>query len=426
MDSIFQDESELATVLRHLALPPMFTTLRINELQSSKESITDQLQEILKKQYESKDMEPLPIVPHCCLRDALYIKHRGPRLELPQLQLKVVVGVACGMAVLRGADVFAQGITGAPANLQAGEMVSVYADVDGGCRKGLTKPFEGTTIFVGNGRMLMSRRDIFVSMEKVSGMAIQMNQPLYEAPSLSGILPSLVFPQNLPSVLCSHVLNPQPGQTIIDLCAAPGGKTVHLASLMKNQGRVVALDKTSGKISKVLSNAKEWGLSCIEAYAFDASGSCCSTSDTEGPPPYPPLSFDHVLLDAPCSALGQRPSAANSMRVREVSSYPVLQRKIFTEAVALLRDGGTLVFSTCTVTAEENEQQVAWALRKFPQLTLVAQEPYLGGPGRPGQGLDEEQRRMVQRFDPGNIAFDQVDSDCIGFFIAKFIKNSIK
>lgn len=184
-------------------------------------------------------------------------------------------------------------------------------------------------------------------------------------------------------------------------------------------------------------------------------------TDTEGPPPYPPLSFDHVLLDAPCSALGQRPSAANSMRVREVSSYPVLQRKIFTEVCwhaisAVLTRWNCRRWLYSGMAALWSSQHAPWPQRRMSSrwrghcanslnwlllhkcVVLCTscilwdascshlQEPYLGGPGRPGQGLDEEQRRMVQRFDPGNIVFDQVDSDCIGFFIAKFIKNSIK
>ena len=62
-----------------------------------------------------------------------------------------------------------------------------------------------------------------------------MNDSLYEAPPLNGILPSLVFSQNLPSIVCSHVLNPQPGEHVLDMCAAPGGKTTHIATLMKDK-----------------------------------------------------------------------------------------------------------------------------------------------------------------------------------------------
>lgn len=67
-----------------------------------------------------------------------------------------------------------------------------------------------------------------------SGVGIRMTDGVYIAPSLSGVLPSLVFPQNLPSIVCSHVLDPQPGERVLDMCAAPGGKTTHIATLMKD------------------------------------------------------------------------------------------------------------------------------------------------------------------------------------------------
>lgn len=67
------------------------------------------------------------------------------------------------------------------------------------------------------------------------GVGIKMTQPLYEAPSLDDILPDLLFAQNLPSIVCSLVLDPQPGELVIDMCASPGGKTNHIATLMKNK-----------------------------------------------------------------------------------------------------------------------------------------------------------------------------------------------
>ena len=83
----------------------------------------------------------------------------------------------------------------------------------------------------------------------------------------------------------------------------------------------------------------------------------------------------------------------------------------------MLKVGGTLVYSTCTLTPEENEEQVANALRHFPCLRLVPALPRVGREGRPGLGLDTDQRRMVQRFEPA-------EQECEGFFLAKFVKQA--
>ncbi|XP_051779201.1 tRNA (cytosine(72)-C(5))-methyltransferase NSUN6-like [Erpetoichthys calabaricus] len=122
--------------------------------------------------------------------------------------------------------------------------------------------------------------------------------------------------------------------------------------------------------------------------------------------------------------------------LREVMSYQPLQRKLFSVLMELLRPGGTLVYSTCTVTLAESEEQVAWALQTFPHLRLQPQDPHLGAGGMPGAGLSEEHLKLHQRFSPmccaketNSITGDAIltsdlvnlaNKDTIGFFIAKF------
>nr|XP_054767470.1 tRNA (cytosine(72)-C(5))-methyltransferase NSUN6-like [Lytechinus pictus] len=117
------------------------------------------------------------------------------------------------------------------------------------------------------------------------------------------------------------------------------------------------------------------------------------------------------------------------MSLSEIRSYPALQRKLFSSAVSLLREGGTLVYSTCTITIEENESLVVWALQKHPEIRLEKQEPHLGGPGLPVPGLSREDQQKVQRFTPtSHLASSNkgrtvtCDNDTIGFFVAKFVK----
>lgn len=136
---------------------------------------------------------------------------------------------------------------------------------------------------------------------------------------------------------------------------------------------------------------------------------------------------------------------ACTWNLKEICSYQPLQRKLFHTAVRLLKRGGVLVYSTCTVTLAENEEQVAWALNTFPCLTLQPQEPHIGAEGMLGAGLSPEQLRLLQRFSPelgwsvaeargeDDSPTEQPESptslahrankDTIGFFIAKFLKS---
>jgi len=107
-----------------------------------------------------------------------------------------------------------------------------------------------------------------------------MSEALYAAPSLNAELTDAIFLQNLPSIVASHVLNPQPGEAVLDMCAAPGGKSVHIAVLMKNQGSVVAFDKTFPKVAKLHENIERFGLSCVQCFVFDATKALCDDGST--------------------------------------------------------------------------------------------------------------------------------------------------
>ncbi|XP_061853369.1 tRNA (cytosine(72)-C(5))-methyltransferase NSUN6 isoform X3 [Colius striatus] len=277
-----------------------------------------------------------------------------------------------------------------------------------------------------------------------SGMGIRMTEPVYLSPSFDNVLPSHLFLQNLPSVVVSHILNPQPGERILDMCAAPGGKATHLATLMHDQGEVIAMDKTANKVKKIKQNAELLQLNCIKAFCYDGTKALAvEKRDEQEGPPFLPESFHRILLDAPCSGMGQRPNMVYSLSLKEVTSYQPLQRKLFTVAVNLLKPGGVLVYSTCTITLSENEEQVAWALRTFPCLQLQPQEPHIGGEGMRGAGLSLAQLKLLQRFDPSAVTLQGMDinslqdskeddlislanKDCIGFFIAKFMKLNSK
>ncbi|EFJ43347.1 hypothetical protein VOLCADRAFT_43107, partial [Volvox carteri f. nagariensis] len=148
-----------------------------------------------------------------------------------------------------------------------------------------------------------------------------------------------VMLQNLPSVVAALALCPPPGSRVLDMCAAPGGKTTLLAQIMGNLGEIVALDRSHAKVSEIRSLTGEMGATCVE----DGEGS------PRPAPSFPPEYFDHILLDAPCSALGLRPRLQQQSSAAYLRQCGAAQRRLGDAAVRLLRTGGSLVYSTCTI-----------------------------------------------------------------------------
>lgn len=164
--------------------------------------------------------------------------------------------------------------------------------------------------------------------------------------------------------LVSHALSPKPGQRVIDLCAAPGGKTTHLAQLMSNEGHIVAVDIHPRKLRLVKENAARLGVDIIETVAGDAR---------EMPGRLEPA--DGVLLDAPCSGLGvlrRRPDLRWQQREASLAPLARQQRELLEAAAQLTRPGGVLVYSTCTTEPEETTAVVERFLADHPEFVQEA------------------------------------------------------
>ena len=134
---------------------------------------------------------------------------------------------------------------------------------------------------------------------------------------------------------------------------------------------------------------------------------------------FSPGTFDKILLDPPCSALGLRPKLFVTQRnIKEVTKHASYQIKFVNQTVSLLKPGGLMTYSTCTMSSAENEGVVAQLLVDHPSMELVAlpgpAPVHLGKPGLAGCGLSERERMLVRRFDPG----DASSQDTMGFFIA--------
>jgi 16S rRNA (cytosine967-C5)-methyltransferase len=163
--------------------------------------------------------------------------------------------------------------------------------------------------------------------------------------------------QDSSAQLVTHLLNPQPGEKIIDACAAPGGKTTHIAELMGDSGEVWACDRNSSRLKKVQENAQRLQLNSISLHTIDSS----STQF--------PQDADRVLVDAPCSGNGtlhKRPDLRWRQTPEQIPTLVALQTKILNQSASWVKPGGTLVYATCTINPRENEAIIQDFLLKHP------------------------------------------------------------
>ncbi|CAG8550333.1 1552_t:CDS:2 [Paraglomus brasilianum] len=440
----YYTQSKWQIICDALSTAPTMSFMRI--VSEPREEVQQVVQSFVDEQCKDKQWPlAMKVTQHSILPDVLCIPVEGP-FDIKQYEKEVVVDIFAGTSILRGADIFAfaspfeiQKLTNTSLNLKVekGEEVAVMVDIDGSCKRGSLKEYKGSKIFIGNGRMEMSRAQIFQSNPlELSGIGVTMTFPLYRTLSLSTNpqLSSLVFLQNLPSILTTHLLSPQPGDLVLDMCASPGGKTTHIAQLLQNNGMVIALDRSVKKVEKLLETVKACGVeNVVRCFVLDATKAHLLSTDelarfsvedirsgmrtmVKG---FPEQTFDRVLLDPPCSGIGQRPIfiPPNQSITYLATVQPDYQKKLFKSAFALLRPGGTLVYSTCTINPLENEHVVGWALREFSDyLILVEPEIKIGEPGLRNAGLNEEERHRVQRFEPGIAGGEET----IGFFVAKF------
>jgi 16S rRNA (cytosine967-C5)-methyltransferase len=168
--------------------------------------------------------------------------------------------------------------------------------------------------------------------------------------------------------LVSLMVAPRPGETVLDACAGLGGKTTHLAQLMKNQGHVIALDRLAPKLTRLDQEARRLGLTIIDTRCMDLD---------RPPDPTSLPRFDRILVDAPCSGLGvlrRNPDARWSARKLDVARFADRQVRFLDHLAPLLKSGGTLVFAVCSMEPEENRQVVERFLIKRPNFAITGRQ----------------------------------------------------
>ena len=218
-----------------------------------------------------------------------------------------------------------------------------------------------------------------------------------------------IYVQEAASMIPPLVLNPKPGDIILDMCAAPGSKTTQMGMMMKNEGLIVANDYKGVRLQSLGINLQRSGLTNVLISLMDGRR-------IKG------HQFDKILIDAPCSGTGTIRKSLKTIRIwnpHMITKLARQQKVLAGNAVNNLRPGGEMVYSTCSVEPEENEGVVSYLLNKFPDLEIVKVK-------LPGLELAPPIMEFAgEKYHPGIKNVMRVwpqDNDTEGFFIAKLRK----
>lgn len=304
--------------------------------------------------------------------------------------------------------------------------MAVYMDLSSKCLRGCDperyRAGGGRLRFLANGRARIGRHDVYsVANEELTGVGVMVTEPVSplglplsdDGSGLWDAIAPHLYLQAEPSIMAARALaaGTPDGSRILDMCAAPGGKTLAIADAVAPSVDVYALDRLSGKVARLLKDARSRGYTRVHPFVCNAAKSVlagprrCKGDPApfrwDALPPvgrkirgFPAGGFQRVLLDAPCSGTGQRPYFSLPGPAINPAANADYQRVLLRAAWALLAAGGRLVYSTCSLFAEENEDNVRWALSNLPGCYAAAdgrEEGWLGHPGIGGVGV---------RFDP--------------------------
>jgi len=175
--------------------------------------------------------------------------------------------------------------------------------------------------------------------------------------------------QDEASQIISYLLDPKPGEKVLDACAAPGGKTTHIAQLMRDTGEVTAVEKDDKRIDMLRDNIAALGIGSVTIINQDVS-----KLSGRGP-------FDRILLDAPCSATGvirRNPDIKYRRKAKDLEGYSTKQINLLDQASRLLKEGGRLAYSVCSMEPEEGEQVINEFLKTSKEFRIIdAEAPFL-------------------------------------------------
>jgi 16S rRNA (cytosine967-C5)-methyltransferase len=222
----------------------------------------------------------------------------------------------------------------------------------------------------------------------------------------------LIEIQDEGSQLVALMVNPKPGERVVDFCAGAGGKTLALAAMMQNKGKLVATDVLKGRIERSATRLRRAGVNNVERRDLSSERDPWVKRHAG--------SFDKVLIDAPCSGAGtwrRNPDAKWRLKPSDLAELVDLQKRILESAARLVRAGGRLIYATCSLFQEENADQVKAFLEAYPEFTLIpapqawAEAQAALGSNTPCPSNDSKTGRDMLVLTPGQHGTD-------GFFVA--------
>lgn len=274
---------------------------------------------------------------------------------------------------------------------------------------------------IAKGKLVQSRDQI---LKEKSGLAVLITSSEYIKPSLNNVLVGVVFPQNFSSLMVSHSL--EIGEnfdgSILDMCSAPGGKTLHAASLCNDKCVIYSIESNRNRYALLQKNVSDSGCINVKTMLADSSkirpseqGKLASDAFDEN---YvynlKTNQFKRIILDPPCSGFGKRPCLDIEI---PTACYRSLQFKLLEIAWKLLETGGILVYSTCSILIEENEDVIAEFILKYGDAEILPVEIIGATEGFPVNNM--ECLKKCRRY-------GLVDFDSPGFFIAKIQKKVVQ
>jgi len=327
--------------------------------------------------YETKVHNKFPNV--------IVTKPKGPfTLEFEENMKEMIVDNRAAEMIYQGSDIFIPGVKRAN-KVRVDDIVKVMNQVK--------TP-------VAKAQALLNHHDMLVQGK---GVAARNLLSPFKVPNLqqAGLDDFPAHFQSLPAYLTSMNLEPEPNEKILDCCAAPGNKTIHLNELSKNRATIVAVDRSKNRMQKLNKKIERHRLKSIQTKVGDIVKLSKSWS----------IKFDKILVDPPCSSLGLRPRLVHNIDVKTIKSIAQYQKAILFACDKLLKNNGTIVYSTCTVTKEENEEIIHHAIENMDY--RVVEQNFVFS--KTDISISDF-TFPVQRFIPG------IDNT-LGYFIAKLQKS---